>query len=61
MGIEAIITLATLGLKLANGLVERHSGKPIAQMTDEEIVASVQGISLRSVEELVALGEMGER
>lgn len=61
MNLEAIGALLELGLNLAVNLTESHSGKPVEQMSSDEIKQAVESISLRPVAELVALGEAQAR
>ena len=63
MKIETVIALIELGARTAGSMtaafqaLRAHSGKPVVDMTEDEMIAAVRGFKVKTPEELIAEGE----
>ena len=56
MKVDTVMVLVNLGLALASDLVAKKSGKPIEEMTDEEILSEISNLQIDSPDALIEEG-----
>jgi hypothetical protein len=53
---EVIAAVVQLGIKLATTAIEQRARRPVAQMTDADVLQAIADIEIRSVDELIEEG-----